>query len=372
MMQMDVVRGLALSCSLAAVGLAACGNLTDPESAPSLTTVNGTLTGTIPLAAGASAGSTALRVALVWNAGDAMSGAVAVDLPVTPEFPASFVLDLQDPPPESALVALGGGDAGAAQGRYASGLVVAYQDLNGNGRLDFVGPEAASFVDRVVGANDELVVTYFEGGVPDADAGFGPGQATLGYNLWVPPRDCSAVAYDAFLVEASGAVVTPVPQASCTSQPGSFRPVSEGYPLTLQLDPRFDVLACAQTSAIMGGGVAALVHVSQEDEARLARTAPGDAGSDGPPASTATSLTPTTLPPPANAALECTADGRAYRRGCTPASLCGPSTYVPTAEQNSFTGFDRFFDDGCDVYQLADDAPVPAGWPCAAAATVSP
>lgn len=141
--------------------LSACGGLAeDPNKSEPLASISGTIVvepgSTVPAAA---------HVALVWQ-GKGEDGwlgfNVAQDLAVEPGFPAGFELPLSGPPPASALF-----DAdetfgpGAAGSLVAFGSVIAYDDKNGNGHLDLVEPTATSFVDGIVGANEELVVVWF-------------------------------------------------------------------------------------------------------------------------------------------------------------------------------------------------------------------
>lgn len=66
------------------------------------------------------------------------------DVAVRDGFPQVFRMPLYAPPPESALNARG-------EARLGLASVLAYQDLNGNGRLDPVGPEDTASTDHVVG-----------------------------------------------------------------------------------------------------------------------------------------------------------------------------------------------------------------------------
>jgi hypothetical protein len=90
------------------------------------------------------------------------------------------------------LGTLGARDKQPSGLRAAVGVVVAYEDLNGNGKLDLVDRDATAFVDRVVGTNENVVITYFEGVIPDKrvlrdDSGHLP---TLGYNLYRDGDSC--------------------------------------------------------------------------------------------------------------------------------------------------------------------------------------
>jgi hypothetical protein len=63
-------------------------------------------------------------------------------------FPATYRFHLYNPPPLEALAPLGGG----FQGKGALGILLAYRDGNGNGKLDTI-PATGSPLDRVVGAS---------------------------------------------------------------------------------------------------------------------------------------------------------------------------------------------------------------------------
>src|SRR5262249_44344474 len=85
---------------------------------------------------------------------------------------------------------------------FAIGSVVAYEDMNQNGRLDLIDQGADAYVDRIAGANDTTILTYFQGTFPrdrtlpngahesqfrDSDGL----QPALGYNLYGEKR-CAA------------------------------------------------------------------------------------------------------------------------------------------------------------------------------------
>ncbi len=85
------------------------------------------------------------------------------DVPFQATFPADFALPLHQPPPEGARVAVGG----QLRGRAATGFLLAYQDLNGNARLDpLPASGAAPDQDKVVGSSwgglDSYVLLYVE------------------------------------------------------------------------------------------------------------------------------------------------------------------------------------------------------------------
>jgi hypothetical protein len=100
-----------------------------------------------------------VRLALVWYprwlaTDDTTSGQGAPRAVVTEDvvyqgsFPVNYRFHVYRPPPEEALAPLGGG----LQGKGAFGILLAYQDRNGNARLDII-PERGAPVDQVIGAS---------------------------------------------------------------------------------------------------------------------------------------------------------------------------------------------------------------------------
>ena len=237
------MKHIAVFCATGlGVVLAACGSLdSSTGSAPTLATLQGSLALASPDSLGLSSSSD-VRVAVVWRGDTPGKFSVAEDLPVQPVFPSSFTIALDGPPPEAAMngpaspsgtpappvtaaaggpplpiTAAAGGpppdagidEAGAANSqpvmlldtpaaagvpsRYAIGTVVAYLDQNHNGKLDLVPDNATSYVDRILAADQELTIEYFEGPIGLTDT-FGHG-AKDGYNLlkslfatWAGPR----------------------------------------------------------------------------------------------------------------------------------------------------------------------------------------
>jgi hypothetical protein len=119
-----------------------------------------------------------VRVAVVWLNINGLGYIVSEDLPVQPVFPSSFVVQLDGPPPAAAISVPRGIDE-----PVAVGVVVAYEDLNGNGKLDLVPSNAGAFIDRIVGANENLYLFYIDGPVPLPGTQSFVGTATPGYNL---------------------------------------------------------------------------------------------------------------------------------------------------------------------------------------------
>ncbi|HEU4537161.1 MAG TPA: hypothetical protein VFS00_23730, partial [Polyangiaceae bacterium] len=209
-----------LSYVVPALLVAACGSLPeDPSETEGLATLQGELTnqGALPLDGN-------VRIAVIWrrpDVGGQISFSVAEDVPVEPVFPSKFRVVLHNPPPEEAMIVAsevfpdpddgpGNPEPGTPEPypappaptpaglepsavvaqdggglppdlRVAMGTLVAYVDENGNGRLDLVEEGAPGFLDRVVGTNKELLLTYFEGTIPDPMPGFMAPPAP-GYN----------------------------------------------------------------------------------------------------------------------------------------------------------------------------------------------
>ncbi|HXN32682.1 MAG TPA: hypothetical protein VN894_12505, partial [Polyangiaceae bacterium] len=130
-----------LACAAAALSVA-CGSLDGHTGTPStLATVRGQMTNATNLSLTAD-----VRVAVVWlNNGPSYN--VAEDLPVQPVFPSNFVIQLNEPPPPGAFLTSNQG----LTFQVAMGFVVAYEDLNGNGKLDLVQNDAGAFTDKIIG-----------------------------------------------------------------------------------------------------------------------------------------------------------------------------------------------------------------------------
>lgn len=163
---------------LSLLGLSACGGGSEPKPPP---TTNpppsekplATLRGQLAVAPDAEVNGP-VRLALAWYPALLSEGAGPVSKPVsivtedlvyTGGFPASYTFDVKSTPPAEALVQLGDG----MQGKGAVGILLAYSDRNGNGRLDTI-PEDGAPVDRVLGASLEwsrppaFMVVYLDSG----------------------------------------------------------------------------------------------------------------------------------------------------------------------------------------------------------------
>ncbi|HEX5750729.1 MAG TPA: hypothetical protein VFZ09_31170 [Archangium sp.] len=100
-----------------------------------------------------------VRLALVWypqwmaedGTGDTQNGPVEIvteDVIYQGSFPANYRFHIYRLPPAEALAPLGAG----LQGKGAFGILLAYQDLNGNAKLDTIATTGAP-VDRVIGSS---------------------------------------------------------------------------------------------------------------------------------------------------------------------------------------------------------------------------
>ncbi len=116
-----------------------------------------TLEGQMAPAAGVSVKGP-VRLAVAWypmmiedSAGNAISkpGSITTtDVVAEGSFPASFHFSTSTPPPAEALVAVGQGTTAKA----ALGILLAYQDKNGNGKLDTI-PTTGTPIDSVLGSS---------------------------------------------------------------------------------------------------------------------------------------------------------------------------------------------------------------------------
>jgi hypothetical protein len=181
-----------------------------------------------------------VRIAVVWLT---QSGGYSVseDLPVQPVFPSSFVIQLTSPPPAAAIVSQGGA-------QLAAGVVVAYEDLNGDGMLDLVPSDAGSFIDKIVGANPDVYVAYISGPVPADATGNGVlGAPSSGYNL-LQSGTCQATM-------PGGA--TPDADAGAGPDSGNcapaWLPIDTPYDMTLTSNPQVNEIMC-QGYGQMGSG----------------------------------------------------------------------------------------------------------------------
>ncbi len=341
--------------ALASLSVAACGSL-DPNAGEKmpLATVTGQLTN--PQAVQTTSN---VRIAVIWRAELFGKFNSAVDLPVQPVFPSKFKIDLRDAPPADVLwdpfakaqnpsdppqtggssppqpadpaapgtrgaqVGLQGGAAVGPSVRVGVGAVVAYEDLNGNGKLDLVDENAAQFLDRIVAANDQTLLIYFDGAPPaDPELRDGKGQyPTPGYNLYRQGTGCAETDFGGAGTKGGA------PAPPCTPIAPEWLAMTTLYDLALATDPKFGTLMCKSgndsVSSASGGGAA---HAGR----------------------------PATYPPSADPNLFCSTDGSGYTYGkssCTTISQGPCRGSVTTCTPVDF--WER-------------PTPVPADWPCTA------
>lgn len=142
--------------ALGLLGATACGGLPANEGAPSTLV---TLHGQVQSAAGGVSAAD-VHVALIW--GNAADHLLAVDAPVQPTFPAGFSLPIQNAPPASFVVP--NKDLGNAEAVW--GAVVAYQDLNKDGKLDLLNKSSTHYIDRIVGADKTQLIVFLNSAPP--------------------------------------------------------------------------------------------------------------------------------------------------------------------------------------------------------------
>ena len=328
-----------LATTLLCTATTACGSLADnPGDADVLAKMNGTLS----VAAGTTAPS-AVRVALVWrNEGREKSGAarfnVAEDLEVAPQFPARFSLTLRNPPPASALFIPEKG----LDMSIAIGSVVAYEDKNQNAKLDLVPAKATSFVDAIVGANDELIVVWLpreptaalarelrdpQGKLPRA-----------GYNLYLRhDSTCPASAGEERPSSSPDSGSPATPAAPCTERSDiRWLPIDAAFDLPIVSDPKFSKLMCQSEDSGVGPDGPPIAKPSLDPAPNPSPGAPVPPGPTGP------------FPAPGTRGLTCAPNGRSFVfESCKEPGLCeAESSCAVRAEY------------------LPAGAAAPPGWPC--------
>ncbi len=237
------MKSARLLFALGCVGsLLACGDLGDDDKAP-LAVIQGQLSAT-----SLSATPSNVRVAVVWSTGPS-SFKTSTDVPASPVFPSKFRLELRDPPPGTVMeqqspqrepdpttdnpgVAVPQPDTQSrpltnksAQNSYAIGTVVAYEDVDGDGRLGLIDANTTP-TDRILGANEELLLIYIEG---DVNAFGTPPPPNRGYNLFRSPR-CTRGTHNE----------PPV----CPE--GSWLPFTTEYELPITAEPQLAELMCGE------------------------------------------------------------------------------------------------------------------------------
>jgi hypothetical protein len=311
---------------------AGCGSLSDaPGTAAPLATMNGTLS----VASGAQAPSS-VRVALVWRNdlgdGDQRGFNVAEDLEVAPQFPARFQLTVRTAPPSSALIR----PEDDFDMSVAVGSVVAYEDKNGNGKLDLVPAKSTSFVDGIVGANDELIVVWLpkeptaalarelrdpQGGLPRA-----------GYNLYKRHTPICTISGGG---NGDAEPVPGAPATPCTDKADiRWLPIDAPFDLPIVTDPKFNSLMCQSTDP--GPGPDGPPQVGPDPS-------PG-----GPGVPSGPSVPQGPFPAPGARGLVCSPDGRRFTYSdCREPGLCEAASSC-----------------GARVENLPAGVAAPAGWPC--------
>ncbi len=347
-------------------GTNACGSLeANTDSAPALATVNGSIINPDSLAVPES-----IRIAVVWRSNEPGRFNVAEDLPVEPSL-VSFRIALGGPPPQAAMNTETSGPPGTACAmapdptmQYAIGSVVAYEDVNRNGRLDLVANDAGAYVDRILATNETTSIVYIQGPLPVGHAagcelpgetfGHAPKE---GYNLldlappcfppgavpgptsntlarpparpatstvppFAPPGWGSSSACPASSVVDAGGPTLPVGTLCPNSE---WLPISAPFVLAIATDPKLDSYMCA-TSGGSGAGIS------------------GDTTPHLDP-----SVQPASYPAPCDPNLACAPDGSQYFYG-----TCA-SAYRGLCEVPLVT---------CTAVGYSRPSPAPAAWPC--------
>ena len=185
--------------TMSALGLvlsaAGCGSLSGDTGSPSpLTNIHGTI-----MSDSGSPPPASLATAIVWfgMSADGSFQESADSVPVTGTFPATFEIALTAIPPASAMfdfrTVFGSPEVAATGVQVALGFVVAYDDRNGNGRLDIVDPGASEYIDKIEGVADRLIF-YLDQPVPTSlvtspqftALGIDGSTPQKGYNLFLP------------------------------------------------------------------------------------------------------------------------------------------------------------------------------------------
>jgi len=306
---------------------AGCGSLdahTDKQT--SLATIQGTL----DVQGGATIGSN-VRIGVLWlnQAKSSFAQWSVEDLPVQPVFPASFTLPLTAAPPADSILPETGPDNKGITG-FSVGIVVAYEDVNGNGKLDLVPSDATQFVDKIVGVNPDTVVVYLTTDGTFSSAAL-PGISP-GYNL--------------------ATTICPVfpggPKCDAPSPFKQWNPIDTAYDLTLtdQLDPKVDGMLMCQGYVgfdVLGivGGTACASATPDGGSVQVPCPDPSwNVAKDGPqPGGYAKAGDP---------GLTCNGSTSYTYSPCASLPLCSDSSYYQCKPES---------------VELGGAAP-PAGWPC--------
>lgn len=251
-----------------------CGQAAGPHFNPPFATLFGVITSSsVPT-------PSEVRVALVWRKRDPDGNIlrVAQELAVRADFPVRFRLDIDTLPPSDAIN-IGTNADGSMDPtfHYATGSLIIYEDVNGNGTLDLLPTDAVGTIDRVLGIPEHLSVFYVESSLPRPSAG-----AQKGFNLRHEPS-----------------IVDPQPGAStCSPVPVGVReylPLSSEIRVALDADPELSREMCARTTPTPDGGCV------------------GSSCSS--------------IPVPPGALVTCNGDGTSYMyKFCRPTTLCASSS----------------------------------------------
>lgn len=334
--------------------LTACGSISTGDDSAVLATMQGELTNPHSLAL-----PETVRVAVVW--GQERDGfAIAQDVEVEPVFPSKFRLALTSAPPDSAMfytadeyadeVAEDADESGDRSSpleedadfggvtprdvRVAYGSLVAYEDTNGNGRLDLVEDGAAAFVDRVLGTNSAMVLVYLEGNVSHPEFRDENGvYPTPGYNLLMQGLPCGLPTPPSDSDEGDDTAgddnVEPSP---CVENQG-WQTIDTQFELPLSANPEFNDLMCKS-----GGG----------DSEDMSTGGGGRRGVDDRP--TNTDPGPEGYPSADDDELICDANGKGYEH-----TRCVETNY----------GLCRGSSSTCTLTLVGlPEGDVPAQWPC--------
>ncbi len=145
------------SLLLATTGLA-CGSLPEDEGDPStLVTLNGAVSST-----SGSLGSGKVGVALLWYS--SLSHAVAAEIAPESASLNGFSLAVTQPPPKAFMGPLDDDDPKSTKGAWA--MLVAYEDLNGNGKLDLLDVSSTKAIDKIVARDADRLLVYLDGAPP--------------------------------------------------------------------------------------------------------------------------------------------------------------------------------------------------------------
>jgi hypothetical protein len=387
------MRRLAL---LALAACAACGSLSkDPGARPVLATIHGELSKADSLTLDNPSG---VRVAVVWFGFLDGGYSLAEDLPVQPVFPSAFKIDLNSPPPDDVMVTKARVKQKANEatpepppqpgptptpappqtGRshpldvtyddsvaawpddfaFAIGAVVAYVDLNQNGKLDLVDEGASAYVDQIAGANDRMILAYFQGSFPQDrtlpngghESQFRDGdnlQPPDGYDLFLIPR-CTST-------DLGGASPGQMPACAKSKWLG----MDTTYELPMTSDPKWGSFMCKNGSGFGGSsGSSSQSSNGSGGGGSPGSTPPGppnpDAGlpKDAGPGDGAVPPDPS-LPPAGDPNITCSADGRSYSEKCTP----------PPATPQRLCGAEPQISQVCGGLRMVPNPP-PPNWPC--------